>query len=103
MSDTKKTYSKKYINGIFISEINFSNGGKLLDIGFNLASLINEVSPFLSNKGNINIKIAERKNPVEKNGKMISHYAYISYADDTIPKETPIESINDSEGDDLPF
>jgi len=89
---------KQYVNGIFIKEKTFPDGGSLLNISISKAA-IKEFAENLDEKGYAKITIAKRKE-ADKYGN--THYGYYnSYEPKQTQPETTQESENETE--DMPF
>ena len=64
-----------YINGLFITEKQFNNGGSILKVWIKDAqSLANQLTALAAPDGSLNLKIAKSKQPTisKKSGKVIA-------------------------------
>lgn len=94
-------YEKIYLNNaVYVKKVNFASGGHVLDIGINIEKLMEHYD---GDKDIVNFTIAELKEPRESNGKLKTHYAYLTRKIDTHRTEDvkPVKSV--TEEDELPF
>lgn len=100
-------WKKEYINGIYVSEKEFDNGGSVLELTLDMKKLDMELAKFVNEKGRVYLKIAKMKVPFKDKdtGKITkTHYVYTSVKDDEIPDRPPILPGSTVEDDDpLPF
>lgn len=91
---------KQYVNGIFIKEKTFSDGGSLINVSISKAAL-KEFAENLDEKGYAKITIAKRKE-ADKYGN--THYSYYnSYEPRTGTTQPDVTPDSDNNDDDLPF
>jgi len=87
-----------YINGIFVREKTFDNGGSSLNVGMKVETLIEELGKYQDDKGYVNFVIAKRRSPSEKG---ITHYVKLNTWK---PKEEDKRVSSDPmPDDDVPF
>jgi len=98
MKGLKTMPEKQYVNGIYIKEKVFADGGSLLNISISKAA-IKEFAENLDDKGYAKITIAKRKE-ADKYGN--THYSYYNSYE---PKQTQPETnpVLGNETDDMPF
>jgi hypothetical protein len=93
-----KMEEKKYLNGVFIKEKTFDNGGTQLKMSIKVQEFINELKS-VEDDGWANLIISRRK---EMSDKGITHYIHI----DTWKPESKQDSgkmVEVASNDDLPF
>tara|TARA_R100001015_G_C4628542_1_gene188742 strand:- start:754 stop:1038 length:285 start_codon:yes stop_codon:yes gene_type:complete len=91
---------KIFINGVFLREKTFDNGGSIINIDItDVESFANQLRDNQKNGGKITLEIKERRNKTD-NG--LTHYMEVSQY---VPKETSQSSVNNNikNNDDLPF
>ena len=66
---------KTFINGIFIKEQKFSNGGSILKMSVIADKLIEELSKYKNASGYVNIDICQKREPDQKGN---THYAVLN-------------------------
>jgi hypothetical protein len=92
---------KTFINGLFIREKEFDNGGSIIKIDINVNALHDQLAALKNDKGFVSIELKKRREKAE-NG--ISHYAELNTF---VPKQKDQNSSESSEkfhtSDDVPF
>ena len=94
---------KTFINGLFIREKEFDNGGSIIKVDINVNALCDQLQTLKNEKGFVSIELKKRREKAE-NG--ISHYAELNTF---VPKQKQGSSGSDStfhtsdDPDDLPF
>jgi len=91
---------KIFINGVFLREKTFDNGGSIINIDItDIESFANQLRDNQKNGGKITLEIKERRNKTD-NG--ITHYMEVSQY---VPKEPEQSVVNNQSqnNDDLPF
>lgn len=94
---------KTYINGIFIKEFRFSDGGSKMRLSINVNKFIEELQANKNAGGYINIDLCQRREP-DKNGN--THYAVLNEwkKRESTPENDVPEYQGTPEGNnDLPF
>ena len=91
---------KNYINGFFIKEKSFDNGGKILKVSVKVDDFVEQLRE-IESKGWANLNIAKRKEPSDKG---VTHYVY----EDQWKPEKDYNETNDPQwdnkkNDDMPF
>ena len=91
---------KIYINGLFIKEFNFDNGGSILNIAVSVDKFIEELKQHAKN-GYVNIQVSKRKE-VDKHGNTL--YATLNtYEKKQEEKPSQVSEVLKEDNDDLPF
>ena len=92
---------KTYINGLFIKEFNFDNGGTILNIAVSVDKFVEELKQHAKN-GYVNIQISKRKE-VDKHGN--THYATLNTYEkkEEVKPSRQDEVLKQEDNDDLPF
>lgn len=67
---------KTYINGVFIKEKEFQNGGKILKVSILADKLMEQLAPHKNDKGYVNLIISKRQSP-DKNSN--THYVHVDF------------------------
>ena len=91
---------KIFINGVFLREKTFDNGGSIINIDItDIESFAQQLRDNQKNGGKITLEIKERRNKTD-NG--LTHYMEVSQY---VPKETSQSNVNNNieNNDDLPF
>lgn len=89
---------KTFINGLFIREKQFDNGGTIIKIDINVDALHDQLKTLKNEKGYVSIELKKRREKAE-NG--ISHYAELNTF---VPKEKGSGStFVTSDHNDVPF
>ncbi len=92
---------KIFINGVFLREKTFDNGGSIINIDItDIESFSNQLQNHAKSDGRITLEIKERRN---KSDNGLTHYMEVSQY---VPKETSVDNNvnNVSDNDDsLPF
>jgi len=89
---------KTFINGLFIREKEFDNGGSIIKIDINVDTLHDQLAALKNDKGFVSIELKKRREKAE-NG--ISHYAELNTF---VPKSKEQSSGSGFQtGDDEPF
>jgi len=93
---------KTFINGLFIREKEFDNGGSILKVDINVDTLFDQLQSLKNEKGFVSIDVKKRR---EKGSNGLSHFAELNTF---VPKESHGSKSSESKfhtGDeeDLPF
>ncbi len=91
---------KVFINGIFIREYKFENGGSVLNVSCRVQDVIEELKKYEKPSGYVNLKIQEKRNP-EEGG--TTHYVELdTFEPKPVTNDSPPEK-DIKEDDGLPF
>lgn len=66
---------KTYVNGIFLKEKTFNNGGSILNASINYVKFMEELQKHVNDKGYVNIQFCKRKSTDDKGN---THYAVLN-------------------------
>tara|TARA_R100000734_G_scaffold19138_1_gene18430 strand:+ start:1054 stop:1350 length:297 start_codon:yes stop_codon:yes gene_type:complete len=72
---------KTFINGLFIREKEFDNGGSIIKVDINVNTLFEQLQALKNDKGFVSIELKKRR---EKSENGLSHYAELNTF---VPKE----------------
>lgn len=93
---------KKYINGVFIREKVFDNGGEILKLSVLGDQFMRQLKEIMEEKGNVNINLViSRRKEVTDTG--ISHSMYVDTYEPKDYNDTNDPQQDKKDTEDLPF
>ena len=93
---------KKYINGVFIREKVFDNGGEILNLSVLGDQFMRQLKDIMVEKGNVNINLViSRRKEVTDTG--ISHSMYVDTYEPKDYNDTNDPQQDKKDTEDLPF